>query len=105
MGFRVGQAVHWVSSLTRKEGVVVAVVPAGSVPRDVGYPQVGKESLSRAHESYVIKGGEPGKKANSLYWPVVSLIHASDALTAEEMAWCNANVAEVRALMARATGR
>lgn len=96
MGFAVGDAVEWKSSNLAKRGTVAAVVPAGRRPRDVGFPQVGKESSPRDHESYVIVGGKSGREA---FWPVVSLVRKSGGLSPAEIAWCNENAEAVRAIM------
>lgn len=100
MIFGVGDAVIWKSSSTRKEGVVVAIVPAGLMPAYVGYPTVGKGALPRNHDSYVVRGHKlAGRPVSSLYWPVVSLLYAADCLTPAEVAWCHKNSALVRAFI------
>lgn len=75
---QVGDPVTWVSSNTRKVGHIVAIVPAGQKPKDVGFPKAGGEGMSRDHVSYVLKGQRhDGKKpigSAALYWPHVSLI-------------------------------
>lgn len=96
--FEVNDAVHWVSSSTRKEGVVVGVVPAGRLPSHVGFLKLGETSLPRDRESYVVRGGVPGNRA-TLYWPVVSLLRAAEGLTLGELEWCNKNALRIRSLM------
>ncbi len=95
--FRVGDAVCWTSSNRRKEGVIAAVVPPRRLPRDVGYPKLGDGSSPREAESYVVRGGKPGKRQTH-YWPLVTLLHAAEGLTAEEVAWCHRNASRVRGL-------
>jgi hypothetical protein len=96
--FKVGEAVRWISSNTRKEGVIVAVVPARRLPRDAGFPKLGDTSMPRDAESYIVRGGEPGKRQAD-YWPLVSLLHAAEGLTNDEVAWCHRNAARVRAMI------
>ena len=79
MKFEVGTEVTWISSNTRKRGVITAIVPAGKTPADVGASRAGGGGGSRDHETYVVRGqklnhkGEPyGPKAD--YWPLVSLL-------------------------------
>lgn len=93
--FKEGEAVRWTSSNTHKEGVVVGIVPAGRLPRDVGFRRIGDTSLSRDHESYVIRGAYKGGR-QQLYWPHVSLLRAAEGLTVDEVAWCQANADRVR---------
>ena len=78
---RIGTKVRWTSSNTDKVGEIVAVVPAGKMPRDVGYPKIDHAGMHRDHDSFVViarkpkfKNGEavPGPKA--AYWPRVSLL-------------------------------
>lgn len=59
--------VKWVSSNKAKEGTVVAVVPAGKLPRDVDV-HVKDANKPRDHVSYVVVAN---KKS---YWPRVSLL-------------------------------
>jgi len=97
MSFHVGDGVHWISQSfgydRLKEGVVVAVVPAGAhpaahldpasqfcLPRDLGKP--------RNHESYLVHV----KNLSRLYWPRVSLLRLDVASTVEK-----AVAAEVKA--------
>lgn len=95
MTFAVGDAVRWTSSCTRKEGVVVAIVPAGYKPDT---KLVKTDGIHRREESYVVKGGEPGRR-QAHYWPLVSLLERRDGLNSEELAWCHNNAPRIRALM------
>lgn len=76
--FSVGDKVEWVSSGVKKIGEIIAVVPAGKTPVEIGYPKAGGGGVARDHETYVAKGvkhdskGAYGSKA--LYWPFVSLL-------------------------------
>lgn len=103
MDFKIGQAVVWESSNTKKEGVIVGVVPRGSRPAEVGFKIDGVCGSSRKHESYVVRGGVPGKK-NTNYWPMVSLLRPASTLSPEEMQWCHKNADAVRALIASMAG-
>ena len=96
--FKVNEPVRWISSNTRKEGVVVAIVPPRSHPRNVGFNKLGDTSLPRDHESYIVKGGVPGQRQTA-YWPLTSLLSAAKGLTADEVAWCHKNANRVRDLM------
>lgn len=93
--FAVDDRVTWISSCTRKEGVVVEVVPAGSYPQSMGRSKLG---MHRDHETYVVKGGERGKRT-ALYWPRVSLLQKAGHLSPEEIAWCHTNAERVRRLI------
>ena len=98
MTFAIGDAVTWISSNAKKEGVVVAIVPPKSRPerslmKDTGGP--------RPHESYVVRGGEKGR-SQAHYWPLVSLLHRAEGLTSVEVMWCHQNAPRVRELMAQA---
>ncbi len=82
-----GDRVRWQSQAQGyhvvKEGIVVAVIPAGRLPdRDV-FPSLYKNSgvgMSRDHESYVIKArqlcrdGRTPKSGNRIYWPRASAL-------------------------------
>ena len=76
--FNVGDKTQWVSSGVRKIGEVIAVVPAGKTPSDIGYPKAGGGGIARDHETYVIKGIKVDSKgpygSRALYWPFVSLL-------------------------------
>ena len=79
MKFEVGMNVTWISSNTRKRGVITDVVPAGRTPREIGKPKAGGGGMYRDHETYVVRGRkltsrgeEYGPKAD--YWPLVSLL-------------------------------
>lgn len=96
--FEINDAVRWVSSNAKKEGVIVGVVSAGRLPRDAGFLKLGDTSLPRDHESYVVRGGVPGSRT-ALYWPVVSLLRAAEGLTLGEIEWCNKNALRIRSLM------
>lgn len=82
MTFKVGDKVEWNSSNTIKTGEIVAVVPAGKCPDDVGYPKAGGGGLSRKHETYIVRGrklynhNRQPYGSNGVYWPVVSLLQA-----------------------------
>lgn len=97
MAFEIGERVRWTSSNTTKEGVVTAIVPPGQKPQ--GMKDTG---MSRDHESYVVRGGEPGAKKTADYWPRVSLLVAAGGLSAAEITWCHENADKVRALIAAA---
>ena len=101
MSFKVNEPVRWISSKTKKEGVIIAIVPPGRLPRDVGV-EIGDTSLPRDRESYIVKGGVPGRR-QALYWPLVSLLNAAEGLTTAEVAWCHQNAGRVRELMSSAT--
>lgn len=68
---RVGQTVKWLSSAKYKTGQIIAVVPAGSLPRDVltDAPAVKDATSPRDHVSYVVQVGK------TRYWPRVSLLN------------------------------
>jgi hypothetical protein len=102
MTFAINDAVIWTSSSTKKEGVIEAVVPAGTHPRGMGYPTVGENASPRPHDSYIVRGGERGKRT-SLFWPLVSLLKPAEGLTAIEIDWCNRNAREIRKLIAQST--
>lgn len=72
---KIGDVVRWTSSNVEKIGVIVAIVPAGQRPADVGYPKAGGGGLSRDKESYIVRGAPtyaPKRKAN--YWPLNNLL-------------------------------
>lgn len=77
--FAIGDRVKWNSSNTDKVGEIVAVVPAGQRPIDVGFAKAGGGGLSRDHTTYIVKGrkldsrGDP-RGSTAHYWPVVSLL-------------------------------
>ncbi len=102
MSFKMNEPVRWVSSNTKKEGVVVAIIPAGRLPRDFGFKKLGDTTLPRDHGSYIVKGGVPGQR-QALYWPLASLLNAAEGLTADEVTWCHQNAGRVRELMNSAT--
>ncbi len=70
MQFATGAKVTWVSSAggftTRKEGVVVAVVSAGTRPSRDDFPSLHKKGIGspRDHVSYVVL-----VDGAALYWP------------------------------------
>ncbi|WP_159975797.1 MULTISPECIES: hypothetical protein [unclassified Novosphingobium] len=79
MSMKIGDKVRWTSSNTCKRGVIEAIVPAGSLPGDVGFPNAGGGGMSRDHETYIVRGrklnsagAEYGSKG--VYWPRVSLL-------------------------------
>lgn len=78
MTFEVGDKVTWISSNTQKVGEVIAVVPAGKTPAEIGHPKAGGGGIQRDHETYVIRGQQIWKgqvqPRKALYWPYVSLI-------------------------------
>jgi hypothetical protein len=63
-----GRTVTWTSSNKQKCGEVVGIVPAGSLPSEIGFA-VGDTSRPRDHESYVVRAD------TKLYWPRVSLLN------------------------------
>lgn len=85
--FKVGDKVRWISSNTRKVGEIIAIVPKGKMPREIGYPKAGGGGWGRDHESYVVQGAavpsrhqaKAPRKAH--YWPVVSLLEADESET------------------------
>lgn len=87
MGYQVNDIVRWTSSNTDKQGTIVAVVPAGRKPADVGFPKAGGGGLQRDHETYVIRGkklqrtvdGAAPYGSAALYWPHVSLLKLVEA--------------------------
>jgi hypothetical protein len=101
MLFKINDPVRWTSSNKHKTGVIVGVVPAGKMPRDIGV-SVGDTSLPRGHESYVVRGNAKGAKP-SLYWPLVSLLQSIEGLTPDEIAWCHAHAPRVRQFISEAT--
>jgi hypothetical protein len=76
----------------------VGIVPAGRLPSAIGFGKLGAQSLPRDHESYVVRGGEPGKRP-APYWPLVSLLHRAEGLTADEIEWCHKNAPRVRQMI------
>lgn len=99
MKFAIDQRVRWISSNTRKTGVVVSIVPPHRVPADIGYAGVGFGSMSRSHESYIVRGAQDGGRQTN-YWPVVTLLQDFDGLTPADLAWCHENAVKVRDLIA-----
>lgn len=76
--FAVGQVVRWTSSNTDKIGAIVAVVPAGKSPSDVGV-KLKDVGMARDHVSYIVEGQQADRDGNptgrkSKYWPRVSLL-------------------------------
>ncbi|KQM88620.1 hypothetical protein ASE67_02450 [Sphingomonas sp. Leaf23] len=79
--FAVGDPVEWTTSNTRKIGEIVAVVPGGQKPAQVGFPKAGGGGLGRDHESYVVMGRKTDSRgayygSAAVYWPPVSTIKA-----------------------------
>lgn len=79
----IGDKVRWTSSGTQKRGTILAIVPSGLKPADMGFPKAGGGGMSRNHESYVVKGRRLNSKgeetgSTSLYWPHSSLIERDD---------------------------
>lgn len=83
--FKIGDAVEWWSSFATKRGSIVATVPPGDVPNDVGM-KVDSAGTPRDHESYVVSavivansnlGARIGKRG--VYWPRVSALRAVTA--------------------------
>lgn len=70
MDFKIGDKVTWVSSAggfgKRKNGEVVAVVPARTLPSRDDFPTLHKKGIGspRDHVSYVVRVEGAG-----LYWP------------------------------------
>lgn len=91
--FKIGDLVTWTSQAggyaAEKIGKVIAVVPAGKQPIDVGLTMRGA-GFSRKHESYVVEVSKPNRRkvskeakaagitayppTSKLYWPVVSIL-------------------------------
>lgn len=69
----IGQTVTWTSSNLEKTGEIIAVVPAGELPKNDFTPKVDISGAPRDHESYVVKAN--GKH----YWPRVSLLSIGGA--------------------------
>jgi hypothetical protein len=86
MQCQVGTKVEWVSSNTRKTGEVIAVVPPGKLPIDLGYKRLDNSGLPRDHETYIVEARGPkyvtfgptiqGAGPKRIYWPRVSLLKA-----------------------------
>lgn len=93
--FAIDDFVIWTSSYTCKEGVVVEVVPAGEYPKSIDRQ---KRGGPRDHETYVIRGGERGKR-KTLYWPRVNVLVKQGQLSPDELAWCHDNAGLIRNLM------
>lgn len=79
MSYKVGDKCAFVTSNTRKVGEVVAVVPPGSVPSDVGFPRAGGGGSWRGAESYVVRARKKNYRGDfygsvSVYWPPVSTL-------------------------------
>jgi hypothetical protein len=77
--FALGDGVAWGSQAGSyyrwKEGVIVAVVPAGSLPGDV-MPvsrKIAQTVMPRNHESYVVR-----VRGRGLFWPRVSQLKPED---------------------------
>lgn len=76
MNIQTGATVKWTSQAQgyerTKEGVVVAVVPAGERPESLvpAGSQLRLPGSPRAHESYLVQVG----KSKTLYWPRVSAL-------------------------------
>jgi len=78
MKFSTGDTVTWTSQAggvsKRKSGVVVAVVPAKTLPSKADFPGLYRGAgigSSRSHESYVIRV-KTGATAFRIYWPRVN---------------------------------
>lgn len=83
MTFAVGDKVEWTSSNTRKVGEIVAVVPAGKIPSDVGFPKAGGGGIGRKQVSYIARGRKRTYRdepygSNAVYWPMTSLLKPLD---------------------------
>jgi hypothetical protein len=96
--FDINTAVSWISSNTKKTGIVVAVIPAGTHPATMGFTSVGKNAGVRTEVSYVIRG-QIKNSSPTLYWPLTSLLSRLEGLTPEEIAWCHNNAIKIRTLM------
>jgi hypothetical protein len=80
MSYKIGDRLRWTSSNAPKTGEVVAIVPAGKRPKDVGHPNAGGGGFARDHESYILRGApDYAPKRRSTYWPVVSLLKPVEA--------------------------
>ena len=84
LDFKLGDTVEWWSIFSTKQGRIIAVVPAGDVPSDVGM-KVDGAGTPRTHKSYVVsamtiqntnRGGRIGKRG--VYWPRVSVLKPAD---------------------------
>jgi hypothetical protein len=77
---QVGDTVEWVSQSggyygKRKQGEIVQVVPAGSVPNPGSLRILGTGfGMSRRHESYMVRVG------NVAYWPRVCRLRQSNSV-------------------------
>ena len=82
---QIGDKIKWRSSNEDKEGVIVAVVPAGSDPYTAAKPLgTAYGSLlygggqNRSHESYLVAVETKGTRSKpKLYWPRVSLLRGT----------------------------
>lgn len=77
--FVIGDKVKWTSSNVAKFGEVVAVVPAGMTPAQVGHPKAGGGGMPRKDESYIVHGRKLDSSrrtygSKGYYWPVNSLL-------------------------------
>lgn len=96
----IGDSVAWISSNLKKTGRVVAVIPAGALPREVdpAYKKL-EAATPRNEESYVVLGSAARGGREALYWPRPSLLCPTEALTDAELEWCKANPAAIRRVM------
>ncbi|MQB09564.1 hypothetical protein DXT96_06805 [Agrobacterium sp. ICMP 6402] len=77
--FSVGDKVEWVSSGVKKIGEIIAVVPAGKTPAEIGYPKAGGGGEARDHETYVARGvKQDSKGALWLQSPLLAFRQSSD---------------------------
>lgn len=88
--FQVGNKVYWESQAggftKRKEGTVLAIIPAGQlasvtareINEQAGYIYSGFDNIvgghSRNHESYLVLVPNKTKAGGKLYWPRVSAL-------------------------------
>jgi hypothetical protein len=73
-GFNVNDQVEWASQAAgykkTKQGRVLAVVPAGKTPRDLGVTIKDDPGSARTEASYIVEVQRP--RSVKLYWPRVS---------------------------------
>ena len=106
--FAVDDAVTWTSSGVSKTGTVVAVIPAGVLPQNCGYANLGFSTLPRPEETYIVRAWRTHEKktgAGKVYWPFNIWLKPADRLSDAEIEWCRANAGIVRALIERKTAK
>ncbi|WP_238556028.1 hypothetical protein [Dickeya sp. NCPPB 3274] len=86
MTFDIGDAVFWESqangSYKRKEGTIVAVIPAGIAPVLTSHASLlppGAGSLPRKEQSYIVSvPGKTDKAKPKHYWPRTSALNLTE---------------------------